>query len=111
MIALGAMMIGSVLGLLAGYLGGLVDSVIMRWVDLMYALPALLVAIVVVGVLGGGYWLAVILLVILSSPYDTRIVRGATLEQRSGLRRGGAHARATAGGSWPRTSGRTCCRS
>lgn len=83
LIALGAMLIGSVLGLLAGYFGGLTDSVISRWVDLVYAMPALLVAIVVVGVLGGGYFLAVALLVILFSPIDTRIVRGATLDQRS----------------------------
>lgn len=81
-IALGAMAIGNVLGLVAGYRGGVVDTAIMRWVDLMYALPGLLVAIVVVGVLGGGYWRAVALLVVLSSPYDTRIIRSATLEQR-----------------------------
>jgi peptide/nickel transport system permease protein len=83
LIALGAMLIGNVLGLLAGYFGGLIDSVISRWVDLVYAMPALLVAIVVVGVLGGGYFLAVALLVVLFSPIDTRIVRGATLDQRS----------------------------
>ena len=82
LIALGAMVIGNVLGLLAGYYGGLTDSSISRWVDLVYAMPALLVAIVVVGVLGGGYFLAVALLVILFSPIDTRIVRGATLDQR-----------------------------
>jgi peptide/nickel transport system permease protein len=55
----------------------------MRWVDLMIALPGLLVAIVVVGVLGGGYWLAVVLLLVLSTPYDCRVVRAATLDQRS----------------------------
>jgi peptide/nickel transport system permease protein len=82
LIALGAMLIGNALGLFAGYRGGRVDWGIMRWVDLMYALPGLLVAVVVVGVLGGGYFLAVGLLVILTAPYDTRIVRGATLEQR-----------------------------
>jgi peptide/nickel transport system permease protein len=83
LIALGAMLIGNVLGLLAGYLGGFTDTVISRWVDLVYAMPALLVAIVVVGVLGGGYFLAVALLVLLFSPVDTRIVRGATLDQRT----------------------------
>jgi peptide/nickel transport system permease protein len=82
LIALGAMVIGNCLGLLAGYRGGLFDAAIMRWVDMMYALPALLVAIVIVGVLGGGYLLAVGLLVILTIPYDTRLVRAATLEQR-----------------------------
>jgi peptide/nickel transport system permease protein len=81
-IAVGAMLIGNILGTLAGYWGGLVDTVIMRWVDLMYSLPGLLVAIVVVGVVGGGYWAAVALLVVLTSPYDARVVRGATLEQR-----------------------------
>jgi peptide/nickel transport system permease protein len=81
-IAFGAMVIGSLLGLISGYLGGIVDAVIMRWVDLMYALPGLLVAIVVVGVLGGGYWRAVFLLLVLSAPYDTRIVRGAALRER-----------------------------
>lgn len=82
LIAIGSMAVGNVLGLLAGYRGGLLDATIMRWVDLMFALPGLLVAIVVVGVLGGGYWRAVVLLTVLSAPYDTRIVRGATLEQR-----------------------------
>jgi peptide/nickel transport system permease protein len=82
-IALGAMVIGNLLGLWAGYRGGWVDSTIMRAADLVYALPALLVAIVVVGVLGGGYFRAVALLVVLYAPFDTRIVRGATLEQRS----------------------------
>jgi peptide/nickel transport system permease protein len=82
-IAVGAMLIGNVFGLVAGYYGGAVDSVIMRTVDLIYALPALLVAIVVVGVLGGGYYLAVATLLFLFIPFDTRLIRGATLEQRS----------------------------
>jgi peptide/nickel transport system permease protein len=83
LIALGAMLIGNIFGLLAGYHGGFVDAVIMRVADLVYALPALLVAIVVVGVLGGGYYRAVALLVFLYCPFDTRLVRAATLEQRS----------------------------
>ncbi len=83
LVALGSMLIGNVLGLLAGYRGGWLDSTISRGVDLVYAMPALLVAIVVVGVLGGGYYRAVALLVVLYAPIDTRIVRGATLEQRA----------------------------
>jgi peptide/nickel transport system permease protein len=84
-IALGSVLIGGSLGLVAGYLGGRTDWLLMRWVDLMYALPALLIAIVVVGVLGGGYWLSVLLLLLLSAPYDTRVIRGATLEQKGKL--------------------------
>lgn len=81
-VAVGAWMIATVLGLVSGYLGGWVDSAIMRWVDFMLALPAPLIAIVVVGVVGGGYWTAVMVLIILFTAPDTRIVRSAVLEQR-----------------------------
>jgi peptide/nickel transport system permease protein len=54
----------------------------MRWVDFMIALPGILVAIVVVGVVGGGYWTAVVVLTVLFTAPDTRIVRSAVLEQR-----------------------------
>jgi peptide/nickel transport system permease protein len=80
-IAAGSFLIGNMLGLFAGYKGGKADSLIMRWVDLMWSLPALLVIIVVAGAFGGGYWLAVLLLVVLTTPFDTRVVRGAALEQ------------------------------
>lgn len=80
-IAIGSMLFGNLLGLLAGYSGGRVDATIMRWVDLMWSIPGLLVIIVIAGALHGGYWLAVGLLLVLSIPFDTRIVRGATLEQ------------------------------
>jgi peptide/nickel transport system permease protein len=83
LIALGAFVIGCVLGLLAGYVGGVPGGIIMRWVDLMYALPGVLVAIVAIGVLGGGYWVAVGVIMILSAPYDTRLVRAAAIEQKS----------------------------
>lgn len=82
-IAAGAFSIATVLGLVAGYFGGWVDMLIMRWVDFMYAIPGPLIAIVVVGVIGGGYWTAVFVLVILFTAPDTRIVRGAVLEQRN----------------------------
>jgi peptide/nickel transport system permease protein len=81
-IAIGAFAIATLLGLVAGYLGGFFDSAIMRWVDFMLALPGPLIAIVVVGVVGGGYWTAVLVLVILFTAPDTRIVRSAVLEQR-----------------------------
>jgi peptide/nickel transport system permease protein len=80
-IAAGSMLTGNLLGLTAGYFGGRVDGIIMRWVDLMWSIPSLLVIIVVAGALGGGYWLAVALLLVLTVPFDTRVIRGATLEQ------------------------------
>ncbi len=81
-VAAGAFAIATLLGLLSGYLGGLVDLAIMRWVDFMVALPGPLVAIVFVGVAGGGYWTAVLVLVVLFTAPDTRIVRSAVLKQR-----------------------------
>jgi peptide/nickel transport system permease protein len=80
-IAGGSMIVGNALGLVSGYRGGVIDSVIMRWVDVMWSIPSLLVIIVVAGATGGGYWFSVALLTVLTIPFDTRIVRGATLEQ------------------------------
>ncbi len=79
-VALGSMLIGVVLGTLAGYRGGWVDAVVSRYVDLTLAMPALLLAIVVAGVVGGGYWVTVAVLVVLFSPGDTRLVRSAVLQ-------------------------------
>jgi peptide/nickel transport system permease protein len=81
-IAAGAFTIATFLGLLAGYIGGWVDTAIMRWVDFMFGLPSTLITIVVVGVVGGGYWTAVGVLLLLFVAPDTRIVRSAVLEQR-----------------------------
>lgn len=83
LIALGAMVLSNILGLIAGYRGGRVDAVISRCVDVMMSLPSFLVTVVVVGVVGGGYCIAVALLVVLAVPYNVRVVRGATLEQRT----------------------------
>jgi peptide/nickel transport system permease protein len=83
LIAIGALVIGNTLGLIAGYVGGRVDYFIMRLADLVWALPGLLIAIVVVGVIGGGYYVAVTVLIVLTFPVDARIVRGATLQQRN----------------------------
>jgi peptide/nickel transport system permease protein len=83
LIAVGALVIGNTLGLVAGYFGGRVDYFIMRLADLVWALPGLLIAIVVVGVIGGGYYVAVTVLIVLTFPIDARIVRGATLQQRN----------------------------
>ncbi|WP_320780481.1 ABC transporter permease [Streptomyces sp. CRN 30] len=82
LVAAGSMLIGNVLGLAAGYLGGVTDALVRRWADLLLALPALLVTIVVAGIGGGGYALAVCVLIVLTSPGDIRLVRSAVLEQR-----------------------------
>jgi peptide/nickel transport system permease protein len=81
-IAIGSVLLGDVIGLVSGYFGGWIDGVAMRWVDLMFSLPALLVAIVVTGIAGSTYTVAVIVLIVLFAPGDARVVRGAVLDQR-----------------------------
>ena len=73
--------VGAPLGLAAGYYGGRVDGVISRFADLIWALPALLVAIVVLGVVDAGYWTAVAVIAFLSLPHMIRLSRSATLVQ------------------------------
>jgi peptide/nickel transport system permease protein len=80
-IALASFVLGNLLGLFAGYRGGVADSVIMRWVDFMWSLPALVILVVVAGAVGSSYWLAIVVLIVLTVPFDTRVIRGATLEQ------------------------------
>ncbi|MEV4359139.1 ABC transporter permease [Nonomuraea sp. NPDC004186] len=80
-VALGTVVVGAALGVLAGYRGGWIDSLLNRLADLMYALPGLLVIIVLVGVVGGGYWFAVLVLAVLSLPGEIRLCRSATLAQ------------------------------
>ncbi len=82
-IATGIALIGSVVGIYAGYRRGVRETLIMRGVDVMIALPGLLVAIVVVSVLGGSYILAVVFLTIFLAPFEVRMQRGLTLKQRT----------------------------
>jgi peptide/nickel transport system permease protein/glutathione transport system permease protein len=80
-VALLTLFVGAPLGLMAGYYGGRLDGVISRGADLIWALPALLVAIVVLGVVDGGYWLTVAVVAFLSLPHMIRLSRSATLVQ------------------------------
>lgn len=82
LIAIGTAIISVAMGVYAGYRGGLLDAVIMRVVDFAYATPPLLLVVVVVGVLQGGYFVAVAVLTLISAPYDIRVIRAVALEQR-----------------------------
>lgn len=80
-VAVGCVLLGVSLGVAAAYFGGVVDTAANRLADLIYALPALLVAIVVVGVIGGSYWVSVALLIALSVPAQIRLCRSAAMVQ------------------------------
>ncbi len=81
LVAVGCLLIGAPLGMAGAYFGGTVDAAVNRLADLIYALPALLIANVVVGVVGGGYWVTVAVLLFLSVPYEIRLCRGAAMVQ------------------------------
>jgi peptide/nickel transport system permease protein len=74
-----AMFLGITFGVMAGYYGGWVDAVIMRIVDIMFAFPALLLAIVIVTVLGQGLDKAMIAIGIVYTPQMARIIRSSVL--------------------------------
>jgi peptide/nickel transport system permease protein len=71
--------IGLVLGLVAGYFGGIVDGVVMRLTDLVFAFPAIILAMVVTASLGPSIRNAVLALVFVSWPTYARVVRGLVL--------------------------------
>lgn len=74
-----AVIIGTLLGLAAGYFGGWVDELIMRGTDLFFAFPAILLAMVVTASLGPSIRNAVVALVVVWWPTYARVVRGLTL--------------------------------
>lgn len=78
-VAVLATLAGLVLGLAAGYAGGWVDTVIARAADILYSLPALLIAVVVVGLVNPGYLVTIGVLAFLSFPGDVRIFRSVTM--------------------------------
>jgi peptide/nickel transport system permease protein len=77
-----AIIIGTVLGALAGYLGGWVDNVIMRFMDVLLAFPSLLLAIAIVTILGPGLINALLAIGIVSIPAYARVTRSAVLTTR-----------------------------
>jgi ABC-type dipeptide/oligopeptide/nickel transport system permease subunit len=77
-----ALIIGSLLGALAGYYKGWLDNLIMRFMDIVLAFPHILLAIVIVAYLGPGLRNAMIAIGIITIPRFARIVRASVLEER-----------------------------
>lgn len=71
--------VGTVLGLLAGFRGGWVDALMMRVVDAALAFPAILIALVFVVTVGPGFWPVVIIMVLILWAPFARLVRAQTL--------------------------------
>ena len=77
-----AMGLGVIVGLLAGYFSGKTDTVVMRFIDILMAFPAILLAITIVASLGPGLRNSMIAVSIVGIPYYARIVRGSVLSLR-----------------------------
>ena len=78
----GALLIGGFLGILAGYRGGLVNTLVMRSMDVLYAFPSILLAVAICGMLGSGFGNTVLALTITFIPPVVRISELVTTQVR-----------------------------
>jgi peptide/nickel transport system permease protein len=70
---------GSILGILAGYYGGRLDSLIMRFIDVLLAFPSILLALAIVAILGRSLPNVMLAVGVSTIPLYTRVVRASTL--------------------------------
>lgn len=77
-----SLLIGTFLGMLAGFFGGWTDKIVMRFIDILMSLPSILLAIVVVAILGPGLVNAIIAVSIVAIPNFTRIVRASVMAEK-----------------------------
>ncbi len=75
--------LGVLLGLTAGYYRGTVETLIMRMVDIMLAMPSLLLGIAIVAILGPSLFNASVAIVIVSLPHYVRLARASTITEMS----------------------------
>jgi peptide/nickel transport system permease protein len=94
-----AFLLGTALGVLAGYVGGLTNTLIMRTSDIFYAFPAVLLAIAISGSLGPGLWNTLLSLSVVFVPRVVRVAESATVQVKS--LEYIAAARASGAGVWP----------
>jgi peptide/nickel transport system permease protein len=78
-----AFVAGSAIGVVAGFVGGRVNTAIMRTIDVFYAFPSVLLAIALSGALGAGIFNAIVSLTIVFTPQVTRVAESVTTQIRS----------------------------
>ena len=74
-----SLIIGGTIGLLAAYYKGLLDRIVMRFMDILFAFPILLLAIGIIAVIGPSIWSASIAIAIVYTPIFSRLIRGPAL--------------------------------
>jgi peptide/nickel transport system permease protein len=77
-----AFVIGSTIGIIAGYAGGLTNTLIMRTVDVFYAFPSVLLAVALSGALGSGLTNALVSLTVVFIPQIARVAESVTTQVR-----------------------------
>ncbi|MFQ3534471.1 MAG: ABC transporter permease [Aggregatilineales bacterium] len=75
--------IGTLIGVTAGFIGGAPDTLIMRVMDVFFAFPALLLALLIIAVLGRGLGSAIIAIAIVYTPIFARVARGPVLSLKA----------------------------
>lgn len=78
-----AAVVGVTLGVLAGYRGGWLDTVVMRSVDVLFAFPVLLLALAIVAILGPGLGTTIVAIGVVYTPIFARVARASTLSVRT----------------------------
>ncbi len=78
-----ALLIGGTLGMVAGFRGGLVNAIIMRTVDVLFAFPSVLLAVAIAGALGAGVGNTLLALTIVLIPPLVRVTESATTQVRN----------------------------
>ena len=79
----GITIVGTVIGVLCGYVGGWIDSLIMRISDIFLAFPEMVFAIAIAGVLNGGIWSAAIAVGLIAWPRYARVARSQVLAMKN----------------------------
>jgi len=80
-----ALIIGTSLGIMAGYYGGIVDDVVMRTADVIFAFPSIILALVIISILGVSLLNVIIAITLFTTPGVARLARGLTLSAREQL--------------------------
>jgi dipeptide transport system permease protein len=79
----GAMLAGVVIGLIAGFVGGILDALLLRLMDIILAFPSLLLALALVAILGPSLTNAMIAIAIVQLPHYVRLTRASVLGEKA----------------------------
>lgn len=71
--------LGSVIGMISGYMGGWQEYLIMRVVDVLFSFPSIILAILIVSIIGAGFTSIILAIALVQTPIFARIVRASTL--------------------------------